>query len=161
MLMVFKQAAGSVTDREYLCYLTNSGFLVEELRGKCGAVLLASSSFVCVSPHISSFSISDVSMISICKEKSVKSCLAEVSGGFAFHQNEASVSSGMCNKRGRYLSQINSISRSSDFYHDPFDNWCFYERLWMTTEISHLREESHLSVILLQFDLVAGKSLKT
>ncbi|XP_074666065.1 LOW QUALITY PROTEIN: smoothelin-like protein 2 [Strix aluco] len=50
----------------------------------------------------------------------------------------------MCNERGRYLSQINSISRSSDFYHDPFDNWCFYERLWMT-EISHLRERNLVS----------------
>lgn len=80
--------------------------------------------------------------------------LVEVVGGFAVHQSEASISSGMCNERGRCLSQINSISRCNDFYHDPFDNWCFYERPWMT-------EISHLSVILLQFDLVAGKRLKT
>jgi len=42
MLVVFKaflQAAGSVTGTEYLCYLTDSGFLVEELRGKWGVVL--------------------------------------------------------------------------------------------------------------------------
>lgn len=35
----FLEAAGLVTDKEYLCYLTGNGLLVGELRGKCGAVL--------------------------------------------------------------------------------------------------------------------------
>lgn len=62
-------------------------------------------------------------------------------GGAAVHQSEASVSSSMSNKRGKFLFQINIISKSSDFYRDPLDNWCFYERLWMTI-VSHLRERN-------------------
>lgn len=89
--------------------------------------LLVPSSPVCISSHVSSFPISDVSTISLYARNRVsdlalcKSVVVLLLTEVKHQLHQA------CVMRGRYLSQINGISRSSDLYHDPFDNWYFYK----------------------------------